>query len=37
MRSTLVVIPADEYDQLVSMPAEKFKEQLGELVARYQF
>jgi len=37
MRSTLVVIPADEYDQLVSMPPEKFKEQMTELAARYQF
>jgi cytochrome c oxidase subunit 2 len=37
MKSTLVVIPADEYDQLVSMPPEKFKEQMTELAARYQF
>jgi cytochrome c oxidase subunit 2 len=37
MKSNMVVIPADEYDQLVQMSEEKFKEQLGELLQRYQY
>jgi len=37
MRSNMVVIPADEYDRLVAMSEEKFKEQLGELLQRYQY
>ena len=37
MKSTLVVIPAEEFDQLMSMSEAKFKEQLGELQNRYQF
>jgi len=37
MRSNMVVIPADEYDKLVAMSEEKFKEQLGELLQRYQY
>jgi len=37
MKSTLVVIPAEEFDQLMSMSEAKFKEQLAELQNRYQF
>ena len=37
MKSNMVVIPADEYDKLVQMSEEKFKEQLGELLQRYQY
>jgi len=37
MKSNMVVIPADEYDRLVQMSEEKFKEQLGELLQRYQY
>lgn len=37
MKSNMVVIPADEYDRLVRMSEEKFKEQLGELLQRYQY
>ncbi|HSB11049.1 MAG TPA: cytochrome c oxidase subunit II [Blastocatellia bacterium] len=37
MKTNMVVIPADEYDRLVAMPEEKIKEQLGELLQRYQY
>lgn len=37
MKSNMVVIPSDEYDRLVAMSEEKFKEQLGELLGRYQY
>jgi cytochrome c oxidase subunit 2 len=37
MKSNLIVIPSDEFDRLVAMSEEKFKEQLGELVSRYQY
>lgn len=37
MKSNMVVIPADEYDRLAAMSEEKFKEQLGELLQRYQY
>lgn len=37
MKSNMVVIPADEYDRLIASSEEKFKEQLGELLQRYQY
>ena len=37
MKSSMVVIPSDEFDRLMAMSEEKFKEQLGELLQRYQF
>lgn len=37
MKTNMVVIPADEYDRLIAMPEEKIKEQLGELLQRYQY
>jgi cytochrome c oxidase subunit 2 len=37
MKSNMIVIPSDEFDRLSAMSEEKFKEQLGELVARYQY
>jgi cytochrome c oxidase subunit 2 len=37
MKSTLVVIPADEYDRLAAMSEAKIKEQITELMSRYQF
>ena len=37
MKSNLIVIPSDEFDRLIAMSEEKFKEQMGELVARYQY
>lgn len=37
MKSNMLVIPSDEYDRLVAMSEEKFKEQLGDLLQRYQF
>lgn len=37
MKSNMVVIPADEYDRLVQMSEEKFKEQLGDLLQRYPY
>src|SRR5262245_51528747 len=37
MKSNMVVIPADEYDRVVASSEEKFKEQLGELLQRYQY
>lgn len=37
MRSNMLVVPADEYDRLVAMSEEGFKEKLGELVQRYDY
>ena len=37
MKSNMIVVPADEFDRLMAMSEEKFKEQLGELTARYQY
>jgi cytochrome c oxidase subunit 2 len=37
MKSNMVVIPADEFDRLMAMSEEKFKEQLGDLLGRYQY
>ena len=37
MKSNMIVIPSDEYDQLMAMSEEKFKEQLTGLVDRYQY
>jgi cytochrome c oxidase subunit 2 len=37
MKSNMLVIPADEYDRLVASSEEKFKEQLSELMQRYQY
>lgn len=37
MKSNMIVIPADEFDRLMAMSEEKFKEQLGELTGRYQY
>jgi cytochrome c oxidase subunit 2 len=37
MKSNMVVVPADEFDRLMAMSEEKFKEQLGELLGRYQY
>jgi len=37
MKSNMIVIPSDEFDRLMAMSEEKFKEQLGELVGRYQY
>lgn len=37
MKSNMIVIPSDEFDRLMAMSEEKFKEQLGELIGRYQY
>jgi cytochrome c oxidase subunit II len=37
MKSNMIVIPSDEFDRLSAMSEEKFKEQMAELVARYQY
>lgn len=37
MKSNMIVIPADEFDRLMAMSEEAFKEQLGELTNRYQY
>ena len=37
MKSNMIVVPGDEFDRLMAMPEETFKEQLGELAARYQY
>jgi cytochrome c oxidase subunit II len=37
MKSNMIVIPGDEFDQLMAMSEEKFKEQLGALTDRYQY
>jgi cytochrome c oxidase subunit 2 len=37
MKSNMIVIPSDEYDQLAMMSEEKFKEQLAALAERYQY
>lgn len=37
MKSNLLVIPSDEFDGLMAMSEEKFKERLGELLERYQY
>ena len=37
MKSNMIVIPSDEFDRLMAMSEEKFKEQLGELMGRYQY
>ncbi|MEK6284570.1 MAG: cytochrome c oxidase subunit II [Acidobacteriota bacterium] len=37
MKSNMIVIPADEFDRLMAMSEEAFKEQLGELTSRYQY
>jgi cytochrome c oxidase subunit 2 len=37
MKSNMIVIPSDEFDRLMAMSEEKFKEQLGGLVERYQY
>jgi cytochrome c oxidase subunit 2 len=37
MKSNLLVIPSDEFDGLMEMSEEKFKERLGELLERYQY
>ena len=37
MKSNMIVIPGGEYDQLVAMPEDKFKEQLAALGERYQY
>lgn len=35
MRSYMLVVPADEYDALVSMPQAQFNKRVGELVKKY--
>ena len=37
MKSNMLVIPSDEFDQLTAMSEEKFKEQLGALLERYPY
>ncbi|MEK6324442.1 MAG: cytochrome c oxidase subunit II [Acidobacteriota bacterium] len=37
MKSNMIVIPSDEFDRLMAMSEEQFKEQLGELLGRYQY
>jgi cytochrome c oxidase subunit II len=37
MKSNMIVIPADEFDRLMAMSEESFKEQLGELMGRYKY
>ncbi|MEK6407154.1 MAG: cytochrome c oxidase subunit II [Acidobacteriota bacterium] len=37
MKSNMIVIPGDEFDRLMAMSEEAFKEQLGELTSRYQY
>jgi len=37
MKSNMVVVPADEFDRLMAMSEEQFKEQLTELMGRYEY
>ncbi len=37
MKSNMLVVPSDEFDRLMAMSEEKFKEQLGELMERYPY
>ena len=37
MKANMIVVPSDEFDQLMAMSEEKFKEQLAGLVDRYQY
>ncbi|HSE37132.1 MAG TPA: cytochrome c oxidase subunit II [Blastocatellia bacterium] len=37
MKGNMIVIPGDEFDQLMTMSEEKFKEQLGALIDRYPY
>lgn len=37
MKSNMIVVPSDEFDRLMAMSEEKFKEQLSELAGRYQY
>lgn len=37
MKSNMIVVPSDEFDRLMSMSEDKFKEQIGGLVDRYPF
>lgn len=37
MKANMIVVPSDEFDQLMAMSEEKFKEQLGALVDRYPY
>ncbi len=37
MKSNMIVIPSDEFDRLIAMSEEKFKERLTELLERYQY
>ena len=36
MKSYMLVIPGDEYDQLVSLPQAQFQVRMGELLKKYQ-
>ena len=35
MRSYMLVLPADEYDELVAMPQAQFNKRVSELVKKY--
>jgi cytochrome c oxidase subunit 2 len=37
MKTNMIVIPSGEFDSLMAMSEEKLKEQLSELVGRYQY
>lgn len=37
MKSNMIVVQSDEFDRLMAMSEAKFKEQLTELVGRYQY
>jgi cytochrome c oxidase subunit 2 len=37
MKSNMIVVPSDEFDRLMAMSEEKFKEQLAGLAERYQY
>jgi cytochrome c oxidase subunit 2 len=37
MKSNMLVVPSDEFDRLMAMSEEKFKDALGELIERYPY
>ena len=37
MKSNMIVVPGDEFDRLMSMSEDKFKEQIGGLTDRYPY
>ena len=37
MKSNMIVVPGDEFDRLMSMSEDKFKEQIAGLADRYPY